>query len=391
MATNPEKLQAVPRIEASDDGIRIHWDDECSNFYHYFWLRSACHCELCGDSLTGHRRLHPSDVPLDIEPLNLDAGLDRLRLTWPPDNHESLYDYDWLRDFAYDDSTRDWHPQLWDASLSLDEVSHRLNEIRANKSAELNFMRSLRDYGIAIVRSDERIGIESMAGLIGKLAAAAYNPIFELKPQQRAHTLGNSKQVVPPHTDESYLHTPTGILVLYCINPAQDGGESTLVDGFQVATRLREQDPDAFDVLCRVPQANHRIVPDEGLDHRTRNRALNIDERGNLVGFRFHPRSMAPMDVGSDLAKQLHNANSQLCQLMFDERNQLSFQLEAGDAVFFDNHRVMHARQAFTDPNRHLQICNVSREEFHQKLRLTLREQGFESELRQKWPAGVSG
>ena len=74
-----------------------------------------------------------------------------------------------------------------------------------------------------------------MAGLIGQLAAAAYNPVFELKPQKTAHTLGNSTQVVPPHTDESYLHTPTGILVLYCIQPASDGGESVMVDGFKIA------------------------------------------------------------------------------------------------------------------------------------------------------------
>ena len=391
MATNPDQLTGVPTVETTADGIRIHWSEDHSSFYHFFWLRSACHCEPCGDSMTGHRRLQPSDVPVDIEPLSIDTSADGLRLVWPPDEHTSHYDYQWLRDYAYDDPTREWHPRLWDASLPIDEVSHRLDAVTSDKSSELEFMRTLRDYGLAIVRSAESIGIENMAGLIGRVAAAAYSPVFELKPQKTAHTLGNSMQIVPPHTDEAYLHTPTGILVLYCINPARDGGESILVDGFQIATRLREQDPDAFDVLCRVPQANHRIVPGEGLDHRTRNRALNIDENGNLVGFRFHPRSMAPIDVAGDLARQLHSANHQLSKLMFDESNQLCFQLEAGDAVFFDNHRVMHSRKAFTDPERHLQICNVSREEFHQKLRLALREQGCHDELRQKWPAGVSG
>ena len=391
MATNPDQLANFPTVEAGDDGIRIHWDAGHSSFYHYFWLRSACHCEPCGDSLTGHRRLQPSDVPVDIEPLSIDARGDGLHVVWPPDDHASRYDYQWLKDFAYDNPDRDWHPRLWDASLEVDEIAHRLSEVTADASDYLDFLRTLRDYGVALMRSDEPIGIKNMAELIGPLAAAAYHPIFELKPQKTAHTLGNSTQVVPPHTDESYLHTPTGILVLYCINPAKDGGESVLVDGFQIATRLRAQDPDAFDVLCRIPQANHRIVPGEGLDHRTRNRALNVDENGNLVGFRFHPRSMAPIDVAGDLARQLHSANHQMSKLMLDERNQLCFQLQAGDAVFFDNHRVMHSRKAFSDPERHLQICNVSREEFHQKLRLGLRAQGCHAELRQKLPAGVSG
>ena len=390
MATNPEHLNTTPTVETEDDGLRIHWGSGGSNFYHYFWLRSACHCDACGDSYTGHRRLHPSDVPVDIEPQSIEEAADHLGIDWP-DGHASTYAWEWLRDFAYDDPARDWSPSLWDGSLDPAQISHNLEAVQASQSDYLAFLRTLRDYGIAVIRAQDAIGIEAMAGLIGQLATAAYSPVFELKPQKTAHTLGNSTQVVPPHTDESYLHTPTGVLVLYCIQPASDGGESVMVDGFSIAEQLRAKDPDAFDVLSRVPMANHRIVPDAGLEHRTRCRALNVDERGRLVGFRFHPRSMAPIDTPGDLAKQLHQANAELCRLMFDEGNQLEFQLEAGDAVFFDNHRVMHSRQGFSDLDRHLQICNVSRETFHQKLRLTLREQGQLDELRLRLPAGVSG
>ncbi len=391
MATYPEQIPSLPVIEADDEGVRIHWGKERSSFYHHFWLRMACHCEICGDSHTGHRRLHPSDVPTDIRPVSITPETNFLRINWPDDNHESTYDYRWLEHFAYDDPRRDWTPNLWGSDLNLEHITQRLDQVQTDPESYLDFLRSLRDYGIAVIRGHEPIGIENMAGLIGRLAAAAYNPVFELKPQKNAHTLGNSTQVVPPHTDESYLHTPTGILVLYCINPAKEGGESVMVDGFKLAEQLRAQDPQAFDLLCRVPQANHRIVPDEGLDHRTRNRAFNVDENGNLVGFRFHPRAMAPTDVAPELARQLHEANAQVCRLMFDESNQVCFQLEAGDAVFFDNHRVMHSRKGFSDLDRHLQICNVSRESFHQKLRLSLREQGHHDELAQKWPAGGSG
>jgi gamma-butyrobetaine dioxygenase len=76
---------------------------------------------------------------------------------------------------------------------------------------------------------------------------------------------------------------------------------------------------------------------------------------------------------------------------MLLDANQIRFRLQAGEAVFFDNHRVMHARTAFSDPARHLQICNVSRESFHQKLRLAVRAQGCRDELRLKLPPGVCG
>ena len=399
MATNPDQIPAMVTIDQSDDGLTIHWNSDSSNFYHYFWLRSACYCDICGDTHTGTRRLHPSDVPLDLKPSSVQLDGQQLQIIWPPDEHSSRYDLGWLQSYAYDGKshangqTTAWTPRLWKASLDLTEVSHDYTEMLSERTSYLNFLRCLRDYGIAIVRrgSAETVGIESMTSLIGDIANAAYEKIFEIKPQQNQHTYGNSKQLIPPHTDEAYLHTPTGILNLYCINPANEGGESVLVDGFMVSEKLREQNSEAYRILASCPQTYHRVVLDKGLNYRTRARALTVDENENLVGFRFHPRALAPTDVPGDQARQLHAANFALSELVLADENQLCFKLDAGDAVFFDNHRIMHSRKAFNGSERHLQICNVSREIFHQKVRMTALELGFITESRQYLPAGVSG
>ncbi|MFT5503722.1 MAG: gamma-butyrobetaine dioxygenase [Gammaproteobacteria bacterium] len=178
---------------------------------------------------------------------------------------------------------------------------------------------------------------------------------------------------------------------MYCINPISEGGEAVLVDGFMVSEKLRQRNSTAYRLLASCPQTYHRVIPDKGLNHRTMARALTIDENENLVGFRFHPRALAPTDVGGDLAKQLHSANFALNELVLKEENQFSFKISNGDAVFFDNHRVMHSRKAFDDPERHLQIFNLSREVFHQKVRMTAHELGFKTESQQYLPAGVSG
>ncbi len=123
MATNPEQLSTTPTIEQNDDGISIHWDSDHSSFFHYFWLRSACHCDLCGDSYTGSRRLHPSNVPVDIKPIAVTID-GQLKITWQPDRHASEYAFAWLRKYAYDGEFRqpEWHHDLWDGSLELEQV-----------------------------------------------------------------------------------------------------------------------------------------------------------------------------------------------------------------------------------------------------------------------------
>lgn len=143
-------------------------------------------------------------------------------------------------------------------------------------------------------------------------------------------------------------------------------------------------------MLASCAQPHHRIVPEQDKDYRTRAPVLNLDERGNLVGFRFHPRSLAPIDACGQ-TRDLHLANAALGALALDEKNHLRYPLPAGEGLFFDNHRVMHARTAFSDRQRHLQICNLSREQFQQKLRLTAGRLGFSAEAQQTLPAGVSG
>jgi gamma-butyrobetaine dioxygenase len=74
---------------------------------------------------------------------------------------------------------------------------------------------------------------------------------------------------------------------------------------------------------------------------------------------------------------------------MMSEKYQVRYRLKAGESVMFDNHRVLHARTEFTDPERFLQICNVPREPFHERLRNLARKLGSSVESEMILCAGV--
>lgn len=82
-------------------------------------------------------------------------------------------------------------------------------------------------------------------------------------------------------------------------------------------------------------------------------------------------------------------AHQAFCALMLSPEFQLRFQLGAGESVMFDNHRVLHARAAFSDPRRFLQICNVGRETFHERLRLLAARLGHHDEAEMVLAAGM--
>jgi len=384
-------------VKQTDTGIHVEWPDGMNSFFHYVWLRDCCYCTICGDSYSSNRFLHPNQVPLDVKPKTLEIGdSDTLCIVWEQGDHQSSYELNWLRRYGYSDSilkTRFHQPKLWDAQIVESIPSVEYQDAASSDQSKLELFRQLRDYGFVVVKSGPRTeqGAETVAGLVGDVAESAYGKFFDLTPKSSHKTAGNTMFPVPPHTDEAYRANPPGINVLHCIQSAQSGGESILVDGFNLGGILRKTDPDTFELLVKQPQPYHRVVPGSHIDQRARGPVFTLDENGTIVGFRFHPRSAAPLDVPSNLFLAVYAANRRLCELMFDEQYQARFRLESGDTVLFDNHRVMHARMGFDDENRKLRICNVSREQFHEQFRLTAYRLGHVEESQQILAAGVSG
>lgn len=336
----------------------------------------------------------PSDIALDIEPASVEItpqGL--LSISWQPDGHESLYDPTWLRQHCYDETARAarFHqPSLWDARISTSIPRVSFAAVQQDEWQLFDMYRKLRDFGFVVVSDAPAVkgGVEAVASLIGDMADSAYTRIFDLSPSSAIKTMGNTQKPVPPHTDEAFRDSPPGINLLACVQPAAVGGESILVDGFFIANRLRNENASAFDLLCRYQQSYNRIHAGS-LDQRSRQRIIELDDRGELAGIRLHTRAAGPLDLPAELVKPYYAAHRALCELMMHADNQLEFLLRAGDTVLFDNHRVLHARTEFQDPNRFLQICNVSRETFHERLRLLADRLGFADEAGMVLAAGV--
>ena len=87
-----------------------------------------------------------------------------------------------------------------------------------------------------------------------------------------------------------------------------------LVDGFHIGEILRQSEPDAFALLANQPQPYHRIVRASDIDQRARAPVFTLDEYDQLTGFRFHPRSAAPLDVPRERFLDVYAANQKLCK-----------------------------------------------------------------------------
>ena len=213
------------------------------------------------------------------------------------------------------------------------------------------------DYGIAFVR-EVPTGLEDtrdLAQLIGDLDDSGYGEIQYLSSVvdhagtdvDDIHTESGTYPVtlptthpVPPHTDETFRYAHPGIRFLHCVEPnPEGGGHSFMVDGFRVAQDIREQAPQAFELLSTVPQTYNRYIGEHeavtggygrAVDFRGGGRAFCLDVDGELAGFRYHTRATAPMDLPEDLVEPMYAANFELVSRLNESCQSASLPARSG-------------------------------------------------------------
>ncbi|NKB76182.1 MAG: DUF971 domain-containing protein [Gammaproteobacteria bacterium] len=348
-------------ISERSTGFHIDWKNGESSLFHYVWLRDCCYCEDCGDCHSSFRQYVPSMDSLKARPGSFSWNKDELCIEWGNDAHQSVYSVEWLNENRYDDrarSSRRFTYSSWNASTNLPDLSFDFEQVSTNEVSRLELQTRLISHGVVIVRGGTcSVGsVISFAELTGEVEQSAYGAVFDLRPGNAAGT--------------------AGIETLACVQPAESGGDSILVDGFGIAQALREDHPLCFESLATWNHHYVRFHPGK-LYQRAHVPIISLDDDGEISGIRLHTRASAPLDLPENVMETYLEAYHRLCTMMLAPENQMRVSLGPGDAIIFDNHRALHARTAFSDQRRFLQICSVSREKFHESFRLLATRLGY--------------
>lgn len=302
------------------------------------WARDACRCPACRDTTSGQHLLDVGDLlgwsvlgttrRTDGREIDLARGDERHRAIVPD---------------RVGDEGRD-PIELWGAE-------HRPTPRSASDVGEVctDVMRR----GLALVAGvpPEEGEVLRFAETVGFVRETNYGRLFDVRAKPDASNLADTPLGLPLHTDNPYRSPVPTVQVLHCLRPAAAGGATILADGFAAAAALRRRDPDSFAVLASTP-VRFRFASDdvELLAERT---IIELDADDEVVTVAVNNRSLdTPID--SRFATALAAFRALL------DSDAIELTLDAGQAIVFDNRRVLHARTGFdaTD-GRHLQGCYV--------------------------------
>ncbi|KAF4596408.1 hypothetical protein EYR40_007902 [Pleurotus pulmonarius] len=180
------------------------------------------------------------------------------------------------------------------------------------------------------------------------------------------------------HTDNTYFTDPCGLQLFHLLSHTEGtGGATLLVDGFYVASLIKERHPKAYALLSNTPIPAHAAgepssiycpSPSSGYP------VLGHDiAAGKLTTVRWNNDDRSVMKhIHPDLVEEWYDAISTWYKYLTSPECEYWVQLNPGTAVVIDNHRVLHGRSAFNGKRR---MCGayIGIDEYHSKL-ATLRE-----------------
>ena len=142
-----------------------------------------------------------------------------------------------------------------------------------------------------------------------------------------------------------------------------------MVDAFAVAERLRNQAPEHYEVLSTVAVPGQYIG--DGSHLVAARPVLRHDHTGALVQVSFNNYDRAPFLLPEAEMLAFYAALRAFDTIANDPAMQWRHVLAPGEAMLFDNWRVMHGRFAYTGVRR---MCGgyVNREDVESRLRQLL-------------------
>jgi len=173
-----------------------------------------------------------------------------------------------------------------------------------------------------------------------------------------------------PHNDNTYFNDASGLQILHCIAKQCTGGENFLIDGFQIAEKIKAEFPDTYERLTKT------IVPAEYIEkdyhHKYCAPIINLDPITNeVVQIRFNLYDRAPINtLPRNQIRQFYKDLKILTSELENPENRKCFKLEPGTVLIFDNWRVLHGRHAY-DGKRTMTGCYVQRSEYMSVLRVS--------------------
>jgi trimethyllysine dioxygenase len=368
-------VMTISNLRPSATSLSIDWADGSVTDYPWIWLRDHAHDSATMHPVTQQRQLFTAGVSPELAGTSVTMIDDDVEIIWNDATQPSLLPMRFLathRTPAPARATIDVDRVLWDADLIHEQWPRvTFDAVMHTDEGVGEWMVAVATYGFCIVTgTPTTIEVtEQLIRRVGYIRETIFGGFWDFQADMAKADTAYTNLELLPHTDGTYSHDAPGLQLLHCLAFDGEGGLSTMVDGFRIAAELRRQQPEQYEVLSTVAVPGQYIG--DGVHLMAARPVFRHDHTGQLVQVSFNNADRAPFLLPAGEMEAFYAALRAFEAVANDHRLQWRRANPPGDAMLFDNWRVLHGRTSYTG-HRHLCGAYVNREDYESRLRLAL-------------------
>lgn len=364
-------MVSIRSTTVTDRSLEVLWSDGHVTRFPWLWLRDHSHDTTTLDARTHQRELFTASLATDLKGLSVDVGADEVHVTWDLLQPVSVLPISFLSAHRYARPPRahlEHNVTLWNGS-SITTPAIDYAAVMAGDAGVRSLLRLTFQFGFALVTGTPTTldATEALVRRVGYVRETIFGGMWTFEADEARADSAYTSNELRAHTDGTYSHDAPGLQLLHCLHFEGDGGDSTLVDGFAIARRLEAEHPDEFETLSTVVVPGQYIG--DGAHLMAARPVFRHDYTGRLVQVSFNNYDRAPflLDEADQLA--FYDALRAFDKLANEPAMQWRHRLAPGEAMLFDNWRVLHGRAAFTGTRR---MCGayLNREDAESRMRV---------------------
>lgn len=393
--------QSLPVSGIDDRKVIIGFENGQWSRYHHIWLRDHCRCPQCFHAVTKQRLVNTFEIPSDVKPIKVESKPNGLEVTWPSTTpHISFYPWEWLKQNSYDPPPKSRvvsEKIIWGSKIGQSPPTVAYEEVMSDDQGVFKWLSNIDKFGFSFVSGVPTTAeaTEELVKRIGFIRETQYGKFWEFTADMSKGDTAYSTMALAAHTDNTYFTDPCGLQLFHLLSHTEGtGGETLLVDGFYVASLLKELHPTAYELLSRIGIPSHAAGDAGSVYTPSPQGSYPVlgHNRGELVQVRWNNDDRSVMNhLAPSELEEWYEAIRLWNKFLTGPDSEYWAQLSPGTAVVVDNHRVLHGRSAFTGKRR---MCGayVGVDEYRSKLTVLREKFAPDAVIRETAPyATVNG
>jgi trimethyllysine dioxygenase len=365
-------MSAIASVTLHPASLEVAWDDAVVARYPWIWIRDHAHDADSLHPVTQQRQLFTAALPVGLAGTAVSIGPGSITVAWNDAGIDSVLPVSFLESYriphvpraAVETTLTRWDGAFIDGHLptvAYDDVMHSDDGVAAwlTKTAEFGFC-------LAVGTPPTAAATEALLRRIGYVRETIFGGMWEFTADLSKADTAYTNLELRPHTDGTYSHDAPGVQLLHCMQFEGTGGETTMVDAFEIAYRMQDEMPEQYATLATVAVPGQYIG--DGSHLMAARPVFRHDHTGRLVQVSFNNYDRAPFLLAEQEMIAFYDALRTFDTLANDAAMQWRHVLAPGEAMLFDNWRVLHGRFAYTGVRR---LCGgyVNREDVESRMR----------------------